>query len=81
MCPTCGKRYLRPETLRDHMRVHTGERPFKCNYCHLEFTTGIFFRAPDKEQIFISLNRAPDKRQQINFNLLYLRYFFTKPYV
>lgn len=37
-CPTCGKVFKIPALLRNHERVHTGERPFLCSLCTRSFT-------------------------------------------
>lgn len=37
-CPTCGKVFKIPAMLRNHERVHTGERPFLCSLCSRSFT-------------------------------------------
>lgn len=33
LCPICGKMLTKSSTLKEHMRVHTGERPYKCAIC------------------------------------------------
>ncbi|KAK2075102.1 hypothetical protein P8C59_009257 [Phyllachora maydis] len=30
ICPTCGKAFSRPSSLRIHSHSHTGEKPFRC---------------------------------------------------
>lgn len=32
-CPECGKGLMNVYGLQAHMRIHTGEKPYKCEYC------------------------------------------------
>lgn len=36
-CAECGKTFSCNANLRDHMRLHTGERPFSCSECGMSF--------------------------------------------
>ncbi|VDP77872.1 unnamed protein product [Echinostoma caproni] len=38
MCPECGKRFTRPDELKRHHRIHTGDKPFSCKYCPRSFS-------------------------------------------
>ena len=39
ICPTCGKTFKRPETMRNHIKsVHEGLKEYKCEVCFKEFS-------------------------------------------
>ncbi|XP_072296605.1 uncharacterized protein [Eucyclogobius newberryi] len=38
ICPFCHKALVTAQNLESHKRVHTGERPFKCDECGKRFT-------------------------------------------
>lgn len=37
-CPHCEKSFGKSSHLRDHIRTHTGDRPYHCQYCDKAFT-------------------------------------------
>ncbi|CAH1783896.1 unnamed protein product [Owenia fusiformis] len=36
-CDFCGKRFTNSANLKNHIRVHSGERPYSCNICQKTF--------------------------------------------
>jgi uncharacterized Zn-finger protein len=39
-CPFCTVVMKTPHKIQEHIRVHTGEKPFQCLYCNQKFTQG-----------------------------------------
>ncbi|XP_048480281.1 endothelial zinc finger protein induced by tumor necrosis factor alpha [Plutella xylostella] len=37
LCPYCGKAFNNKKVLNNHVRVHTGEKPFQCGLCAASF--------------------------------------------
>ena len=36
--PACGKGFITPSKLKEHIRSHTDERPYPCQRCNKAFT-------------------------------------------
>ena len=36
-CDLCGKGFTSAQKLRNHVNIHTGEKPFKCKFCTSAF--------------------------------------------
>ncbi|CAE6408708.1 unnamed protein product [Rhizoctonia solani] len=50
----CGKSYRKPSRLREHERVHTGERPFVCCECGKSYIRDSHLRAHSRSHLPVS---------------------------
>jgi KRAB domain-containing zinc finger protein len=50
MCVTCRTAFVKPSELITHMRTHTGERPYKCTECDMDFAHIGTFRTHTRSQ-------------------------------
>ena len=37
-CPDCGKGFLKAQTLKNHIPLHSGVKKFSCEICSKKFT-------------------------------------------
>jgi len=51
LCTVCGKALRDPHTLHAHERLHTGERPFRCERCGRSYTLATKLRRHQKSHL------------------------------
>ncbi|KAJ2120145.1 hypothetical protein IW147_005299 [Coemansia sp. RSA 720] len=61
VCKVCSRDFTRPSSLKTHMRSHTGEKPYKCNYpgCFKRFSVLSNQRRHSKLHVNPALPRGP----------------------
>ena len=59
-CKLCSKAYATKDRLESHMLIHTGERPYICQYCGDDFNDVANQRAHEKS-VHLGIKRKPKK--------------------
>ena len=76
VCPyqACGKSFLTPKQLTDHINVHAGLKPYSCENCEMKFarkqslskhkmTCGRGVECPECQRVFSSASSLQDHKQ------------------
>lgn len=61
-CISCGKTFSQKGNMERHMRQHTGERPFRCQFCQCAYTR--------KETLKTHINQAHSCKVKLEFDNL-----------
>lgn len=57
-CSVCQRRLSSKQNYREHVSIHTGERPFCCSHCGLSFRQGSQLSQHKKTHIALSTSTA-----------------------
>ena len=59
-CPFCGKSFNRSDVLAQHVRTHTGEKPYWCPYCPYRASQRTHLRIHVRRHEAVSANSKPN---------------------
>lgn len=61
-CHLCGKGFIYPHKLQEHLNTHTGDKPFKCKFCNAAFASSSNKRMHERAHLGIKVKQS--KKQQ-----------------
>lgn len=73
MCNVCGKAMKSKQSLKVHLRIHTGEQPYNCNLCTKKFADRGNYRVHMKQhekELGLKLTFTTEERRLMKLNVL-----------
>jgi len=64
-CEFCLKTFDRKDTFRDHVRNHTGEKPFECRFCGKAFSRSFVMSKHEKAHVVREDLEVTDDREEV----------------